>query len=93
MQRVALDLRQVERAQALVAILAAADVVEVGAVRVELVAQAAGLELEADPAPAAAPLEQQQVAAIGVDVHQVGVQRADAQRVAQARSNTTSLPT
>ena len=78
-QRVALDLGQVERAQLLVAVLAAADVVEVGAVGVELFAQTARLQLETDPAPAAAALEQQQVAAVGVDVHQVGIQRADAQ--------------
>ena len=38
------------------------------------------MHLEADPAPRAAALEQQQVAAVGVDVHEVGVQRADAQR-------------
>ena len=81
MQRVALDLGQVERAQLLVAVLAAADVVEVGAVGVERLAEAARAAAEPDPAPAAAALEQQQVAAVGVDVHQVRVQRADAQQL------------
>ena len=40
------------------------------------------MSVEADAAPRAAALEQQQVAAVGVDVHEVGVQRADAQRSA-----------
>ncbi len=40
-QRVALDLGQVERAQFLIAVLAAADVVEVGAVGVEALAEPA----------------------------------------------------
>ena len=34
-----------------------------------------------DSAPGAATLEHQQVAAVGVDVHQLGVERADAQRL------------
>ena len=92
MQRVALDLGQIERAQPLVAVLSAADVEEIGPVRIELVAEPARLYRETDPAPPAAALEQQQVAAVGVDVHQVRVQRAHAQP-AQARSITTSLPT
>ena len=37
--------------------------------------------------------QQQQVAAVGVDVHQVRVQRADAQRPAQPPNITTTLPT
>ncbi len=79
MERVALGLDQVLGAQALVAVLAAAEVVEVVGVGVERLAEAAGGELEADPAPRAAALEHEQVAAVGVDVHQVRVQRADAQ--------------
>ncbi len=78
-QGVALDRRQVERAQLLVAILTAADVVEVGAVWVELVAEAAVGDREANPSPGTAALEQQQVAPVRVDVHQVWVQRADAE--------------
>ena len=37
-------------------------------------------ELEADPAPLAAGSQHRDVAAVGVDVHQLRVQRADAQR-------------
>ena len=79
-QRVALDGGEVLRAQRLVAVLAAAEVEEVVGVGVELLAEPRARQLEADPAPRAAPLEQQQVAAVGVDVHQVRVQRADPQR-------------
>ena len=75
-QRVALDRREVARAQRLVAVLAAADVEEVVRVGVDLVADPGARELEADPAPRAAPLEHGQVAAVGVDVHQVGIERA-----------------
>ena len=50
-------------------------------------------ELEADPAPGAAALEQQQVAAVGVDVHQVGIERADAQGALSHARTTTSEPT
>ena len=76
----ALVLVQVRGAELLVAVLAAAHVVEVGAVRVERVADAGAGQLETDPAPLAAPPQHQQVAAVGVDVHQVRIQRADAQR-------------
>ena len=38
------------------------------------------MQLEADPPPAAAALEHEQVAAVGVDVHQVRIQRAHAQQ-------------
>ena len=50
-QRVALALGQVMGAQPLVAVLAAADVVEVGAVGVERLAEAGGGQLEADAPP------------------------------------------
>ena len=40
----------------------------------------AGGQLEADAPPGAAALEHDQVAAIGIDVHEVGIQRAHAQR-------------
>ncbi len=89
----ALAVCEVVRAQPLVAILAAADVVQIGARKVERLTDRGGCQLKIDPAPAAAPLEQQQVAAIGVDVHQLGVQRADTQPIAQARRITTALPT
>ena len=79
-QRVALDGGEVARAQRLVAVLAAAEVEEVVRVRVDRVAEPGARQLEADPAPGAAALEQQQVAAVGVDVHQVGIERAHAQQ-------------
>ena len=78
-QRVALDRGEVARAQRLVTVLAAAEVEEVVRVGVDLVAEPGARELEADPAPGAAALEQQQVAAARVDVHQVGIERAHAQ--------------
>ncbi len=77
--RVALDGGEVLRAQRLVAVLAAAHVEEVVRVGVDLLARIGAAELERDPAPFAAPLQEQQVAAVGVDVHQVRVQRADPQ--------------
>jgi len=57
MERVPLDLRQIKRAQPLVPILAPADVVEICAVRIKRVAEAAGHHREADPSPVAALLE------------------------------------
>ena len=78
-QRLALGRDEVDRAQALVAILAAAEVEEVVRVGVDRLAQPRRRHPEADPAPRAAALEHEQVAAVGVDVHEVGVQRADAQ--------------
>ena len=89
-QRVALGVDEVERAQPLVAVLAAAEVEEVVRLGVDPVAERGGGDLEADPAPRAAALQQQQVAAVGVDVHQLGIQRADPQ---DRHSITTSEPT
>src|SRR3954469_15409199 len=80
-QRVALGRDEVVRAQRLVTILTAAEVEEVVGGRVDRVAEPGGRDLEADPAPLAAALQHEQVAAVGVDVHEVGVQRAHAQRV------------
>ena len=85
-QRVALGVDQILRAELLVAVLAAAEVEEVVRVGVDRVAEAGGGQLEADPAPRAAPLQHQHVAAVGVDVHQVGVERADAQRLVRHRA-------
>ena len=84
-QRLALDGRQILGAQRLVAVLAAADVEEVVGVGVERVAEAGAGELEAEPAPLAALAQQREVAAVGVDVHQVRIQRADAQAVSHGR--------
>ena len=78
-QGVALDGGQVLRAQLLVTILTTSEVEKVVIVGIDLVAEPGAGQLEADPAPLAAALEQQQVAAVGVDVHQVRVQRADPQ--------------
>ena len=86
---VALGLDQVLGAEALVAILAAAQVEEVVGVRVERLAEPAGGQLEADPAPRAAALEHEQVAAVGVDVHQVRIERADAQETRLGEGGTT----
>src|SRR4051794_15917764 len=78
-ERVALDRGEVERAELLVTVLTAAEVEEIVRVRVDLVPEARALELEADAAPLAAPLEQQQVATVGIDVHEIRIQRADPQ--------------
>src|SRR5204862_6478120 len=64
-----LVLCQVKRTQALVAVLSAAHVEKVGTVRIEPVAEAACAQPKPDAPPAAAALEEQQVAAIGIDVH------------------------
>src|SRR5206468_9972147 len=55
-ERVALGLDEVERAQPLVAVLAAAQVEEVVGLGVDAVAERRGGDLEADPAPRAAAL-------------------------------------
>ncbi len=70
---------QILGAQQLVAILAAAEVKQIVRVTVERLAQAAGGELKTDAPPRAATLQHEQVAAIGVDVHQVRIQRAHTQ--------------
>ena len=77
-ERVALDLGQVERAQLLIAVLPAPDVEEISAIGVQPFAEAARGDAEVDSSPPATPLEQEQVAAVGVDVHQVWVERAHA---------------
>ncbi len=87
-ERVALGGGHVVGDRGLVAVLAAADVEEVVGVGVERVAEAGGGELEAEPAPLAARAEHGDVAAVGVDVHQVGVEAADP----QSRHTITSLP-
>jgi len=79
-QRVSLELEQVLSAQPLIAVLAAADVEQVVRVGVERLAEPGRGELEAKPTPATAPLEHEQVAAVCVDVHQIRIERADAQR-------------
>ena len=93
MHVVALALGQIVGAELLVAVLAAADVVEVGAVGIQRLVEAGRGQLEADAPPLAAALEHDQVAAVGVDVHEVGVQGAHPQHDDQARSITTVLPT
>jgi hypothetical protein len=78
-QRVALRREQVLRAQALIAILTATEIEQIVLARVQRLAEAARRQLEADPAPRAAALEHKQVAAVGIDVHQVRIERADTQ--------------
>src|SRR5688572_27970464 len=89
MQRLALGGGHVVGHRGLVAVLAAADEEEVVGVGVERVAQAGGCQIEAEPAPFAAGPQHGDVAAVGVDVHQLGVEAADPQR----RHTITSLPT
>ena len=88
MEGVALCVRHVVGDRRLVAVLAAADVEEVMGVGVEWLLEARRCVLEADPAPLAARAQHGDVAAIGIDVHQLGVERADPQR----RHTTTVLP-
>ena len=80
MQRVALGGRHVAGHRHLVAILAAAHVDQVVGRRVERLSDARGGQLEADAAPLAARAQDGDVAAIGVDVHELRVERAHAQR-------------
>ena len=65
--------------QPLVAILAAADVDQVVRRGVDPVARPGGRVLEADPAPLAAPAQEQDVAPVRVDVHLLGVERQQAE--------------
>src|SRR5205807_9193675 len=76
MQRGALGLDQVLGAQALVAVLAPAEVEEVVCAGIEALARAARGELKADSSPCAATLEHEQVASVGVYVHEVRIQGA-----------------
>ena len=78
MQRVALTGNEVLRAEQLVAVLAASQVVDVVRLTVERLTEPATAQLKADSAPCAATLQHEQVAAVGVDVHQIGVQCAHA---------------
>ena len=74
----------------LVAVLAPADVDQVVGARVERLARPRGGVREADPAPLAAPPQEQDVAAVGVDVHLLGVQR-DGAELHHGRSRTTTV--
>ena len=76
-EHVTLEFEQVIRAELLVAILSAAHVVEIGA-GIEALADSGTDQLERDAAPFTAAAQHQQVSAIGVDVHQLGIERADA---------------
>ena len=73
-ERLALGLRHVGGDGALVAVLPAADVEEVVGGRVDPIAGSGAGVGEADPAPLAAPAQEDDVAAVGVDVHLVGVE-------------------
>ena len=78
----------------LVAILAAADVDQVVGARVEGLAGAGRGVLEADPAPLAAPPQEDDVAAVGVDVHLVRVEGEEAKgRAHPSPQRTTVDPT
>ena len=87
-ERIALRGLHVARDGDLVAVLPAAHVDEIVRVRVEPLAERGGGVLEAEAAPFAAGAEHGDVAAVGVDVHQLGIEREDSQR----RHTTTVLP-
>ena len=76
---VALRCEQVGGDHPLVAVLAAADVDQVVRVGVERLAHPGRGVAEADSAPLAAVLEEQDVAAVGVDVHLVRVEGQQSQ--------------
>jgi hypothetical protein len=99
LQRLALRLHEVAGDQRLVAVLAAAHVEEVVRLGVDRLSRPGGRKLEADAAPLAAALEHRDVAAVGIDVHVVGIQPHDAQGGAVAHESsgraatTATLPT
>ena len=73
--RVALGAQHVLGDEHLVAVLAAADVDQVVLGRVEAVARAGGRVAEGDAPPLAAALQEEDVAAVRVDVHLLRVER------------------
>jgi hypothetical protein len=79
--------------QALVAVLAAADVDQVRRGPVEFLAQTRRRVVEADPSPLAAPPQEQDVAPVGVDVHLVRVQGQQPQLHHSASKRSTVEPT
>ena len=85
-ERLPLVRHQIQRTTLLVAVLPPADVVEVGAVGIKRVADRHARQFEAEPAPSAAALQHQEVAAVGVDVHHVRIQRTGA-KCDHVRSN------
>ena len=89
----ALRLHHVGGDRHLVAILAAADVVEVVRAGVDPLTRAGALVGEADPAPLAAVLEEEDVPPVRVDVHLVGVEGEQAQLHLRASTTTTVEPT
>src|SRR4051794_35639289 len=75
--QIGLPRKQVGNDEALVPVLAAAEVVDVG--RRQGIAGAAGQEVEADAAPAATPVEHGHVAPVGIDVQMLRIEMADAE--------------
>src|SRR6185437_9239937 len=90
-KRRALGLDHVGGDGALVAVLAAADVEEVVRARIDRLALAGAVVDEADPAPFAAPPQKDDVAAVGVDVHLVGVEPEDAKLHHSSWPRTTTV--
>src|SRR6187200_621897 len=79
---------------ALVAVLAAADVEEIVGGRVDRLARAGAAVDEADAPPLAAPLQEEDVAAVGVDVHLLGIEAEHAElHHSPLSSRTTREPT
>src|SRR5215207_234941 len=91
--RVALARQHVGGDDALVAILPAADVDQVVGVGVDRLAGPGGSVLEADPPPLTTTLKEEHVAAVGVDVHLLGVQRQQSQLHHAASKTTMVEPT
>ena len=85
LQRVRLGRYQVRCHDLLLAILAAAEEHRVQRGRIDPVAERRRFDLHPDAAPLAAPHQRQDIAAIPVNVHQVGVQvgEGQAQRLGQ----------
>src|ERR1044072_6729278 len=78
-KRLALARDHVGGDRSLVAVLAAADVEEVVGVGIDCLAEPGRGVGERDPAALAAPLQEEDVAAIGVDVHLLRIEGEDAE--------------
>ena len=73
-ERLALGLDHVPGDQALIAVLAATDVDQVVGPRIEALAGPGDRMVDRDPAPFAAPAQEEDVPAVGVDVHLLRVE-------------------
>src|SRR5262249_14443695 len=90
-ERIALGLEHVGGDRSLVAVLAAAEVEEVVVGGVQSLAWARGRVGELDAPPLAAPAQEEDVAAVGVDVHLIGVEGEAAELHYGLLSRTTTV--